>query len=982
MLNKRKRSLSHTPLYASFLVILVTAGFIGVYWSIDKYLVYKQTIKDIHAKYNDTYQKRLIEETNGVIDFIQYKRVQTEKNIEDQLQQKVHIAYITASHIYSLYQNTKPSEELRSMVVEALRPIRWDTNLGYYFAGNASTGRIVLSADRPSLEGLSMVEVQDREGNFFIQKIIDIVTQKGGGLVTYSWKKPENGNKDFEKVAFVKHFSPFNWFIGAGIYIDDLEKQVQKEVIERVREIKFAQSGSFACMRGDGQTLIDFDQQKTGRSILSVLDDKGDMYGQKIYQKAQSSQRSGFVRSFFAKPHSQRLTQKLSYIKYFEKWDWYFIASMFEDEMIAAISEETEKYRNGIFRDILMFSFIFSMTVFLVLILAYFYSSKISETIRLFTDFFKDAAEKNTLLDLKNLKFEEFIHLGSFANQMVLDRNEKERLIKRDELRLDTLFNLSMMEYHSVNEISTFTLERSLKLTGSEMGYISIISESGIVDVVLIMKGKNNQEYLTKTDQFYLQDKKHSFNRAYKEGVPIIVEEDRNDFLLSEYIKETIAISSHLDVPFFDGDDVVAVIGVCNKEHGQYDEADVRQLTIIQEGMWHLILKGRAERELLRLKNLLRSINDAMPSAIIGVDANCQIIQWNRQAELLTGFPLQKVEGKELIQVFPRIKKIEPLIYDVINDGKPREERKLRWMNDGEKQYENISVFPLKAHQYQGAVIRIDDVTEKIRMENMIVQSEKMLSIGGLAAGMAHEINNPLAGIMQNLQVVQNRLSSSLKKNRVIAEQLGISIEQIEEYIQQRNIDKMFGHIEEASTRAAALVSNMLSFSRKSDTVFSNQDIRQLMDKTLELAENDFDLKKNFDFRKIKIVKDYQTDLPLVSCEMINIQQVFLNIIKNGAYALSEKIAEGAEPIIELSIYKKSGKVIVEIEDNGCGISEEKQKRVFEPFFTTKPVGIGTGLGLSISYFIICEQHGGFLEVMSENNQGTKFIITLPLDSN
>lgn len=156
------------------------------------------------------------------------------------------------------------------------------------------------------------------------------------------------------------------------------------------------------------------------------------------------------------------------------------------------------------------------------------------------------------------------------------------------------------------------------------------------------------------------------------------------------------------------------------------------------------------------------------------------------------------------------------------------------------------------------------------------------------------------------------------------------------------------------------------------------------MDKILELAVTDYDLKKQYDFKSIKIVKEYEEDLPLVSCENTKIQQVILNILRNGAEAMQEsmKTEDKTYPRFTLRLVHEENTHMLrmEIQDNGPGMNEATRKRIFEPFFTTKPVGGGTGLGLSVSYFIITENHGGTMDVVSELGKGTNFIIRLPVE--
>jgi PAS domain S-box-containing protein len=388
--------------------------------------------------------------------------------------------------------------------------------------------------------------------------------------------------------------------------------------------------------------------------------------------------------------------------------------------------------------------------------------------------------------------------------------------------------------------------------------------------------------------------------------------------------------------------------------------------------------RRKIESEVRYLQNYLENIVNSMPSILVGVDAETNITLWNQKAEQSTGLAMQDVKGKKLADVYPQLSRELDKIKDVFTSNKVRKAETMLNELEGEKQFCEITVYPLTTNGVIGAVIRVDDVTDRVRMEEILIQSEKMLSVGGLAAGMAHEINNPLAGIMQNMQVIRNRLSPALEKNQAIARECGVSLEALEEYMKRREMPEMLDNIKESVQRAARIVSNMLSFSRSSLAEKAEHDIAELLDLSVELAENDYSLKKNYDFRKIAIIREYQQGVPLVTCEASKIQQVFLNILNNGAHAMYETRNERPSQFI-LRVMSERDMVRVEIEDNGPGMTDSVRRRIFEPFFTTKKVGLGTGLGLSVSYFIITEHHEGTLHAESSPGRGARFIIRLPV---
>ncbi|HDP79812.1 MAG TPA: PAS domain S-box protein [Spirochaetes bacterium] len=391
--------------------------------------------------------------------------------------------------------------------------------------------------------------------------------------------------------------------------------------------------------------------------------------------------------------------------------------------------------------------------------------------------------------------------------------------------------------------------------------------------------------------------------------------------------------------------------------------------------------RKEADEEIRRLRNLFKNVIDSMPSIIIGVDADGMVTEWNRGAEIQTGIPPEGARGRLFAEVIPRLGGEIERVRRAIREKEVQLIPKMPRHSGGEIHFEDVTVYPLIANGVVGAVIRIDDVSDRVRLEEMMVQSEKMLSVGGLAAGMAHEINNPLAGIMQNAAVLTRRMTEDLPANLKAADESGISMSALRDYMARRDIPVMLERITDSCGRAARIVQDMLNFSRKTGADRRNHDLAGLLDGTVELASKDYDLKKRFDFRNIKLVREYDPSTPPVECSGGTIQQVFLNILKNAAEAMRNGVPGGGVPRLTLRVRPDGPMVRVEIEDNGPGMDEEVRRRVFEPFYTTKEVGVGTGLGLSVSYFIVSETHGGSLTVESSPGRGAVFIILLPVKS-
>lgn len=415
-----------------------------------------------------------------------------------------------------------------------------------------------------------------------------------------------------------------------------------------------------------------------------------------------------------------------------------------------------------------------------------------------------------------------------------------------------------------------------------------------------------------------------------------------------------------------------------NAQEKQMDER-TQKLRAINNRLYGEIAKHEQTEEKLRqTQGYLHSIINSMPSIMIGVTPEGCITHWNSNAEQSTKVLEQDAIGKYLWEVYPNLSVDLLMIQEAISQQYPKKKENAKYVTNGETFYQDITVYPLTSENIEEAVIRVDDVTMRVLMESMMIQNEKMMSLGELAAGMAHEINNPLGAILQNVQNIERRTTADLTKNCEVAEQLGTSMESIEAYLNQREINKLLAHIRDAGERSAKIVSNMLEFSHSSQN-HSRVDLNQLVEHCLELAENHFTIKNDDGSLPIVVETSFASDLAEVVCSPAEIQQVVLNLIRNASQAFAEyQPAQSQVPAIAITTRNEADCVLIVVKDNGPGIPEEIRRHIFEPFFTTKEVGQGTGLGLSISYFIIAEHHGGSIEVDSTLGQGTQFSVRLP----
>ncbi|WP_017256255.1 sensor histidine kinase, partial [Pseudomonas tolaasii] len=390
-------------------------------------------------------------------------------------------------------------------------------------------------------------------------------------------------------------------------------------------------------------------------------------------------------------------------------------------------------------------------------------------------------------------------------------------------------------------------------------------------------------------------------------------------------------------------------------------------------------VRSKIEKKLTGFQNYLNSIIDSMPSALIALDEQLYVTQWNQEASALSGTRLDEALNQPIFLAFQPLKPYLPQIKATVEQHTVERIERVTWVKDDEPKHYALTFYPLMGGAGRGVVIRIDDITQRLSLEEMMVQSEKMLSVGGLAAGMAHEINNPLGAILHNVQNIRRRLSPDLPKNLEHAEQAGIELETVNRYLQSREVPQLLDGIQQAGARAAKIVTHMLSFSRRSNRQMAPCDLPALIDQAVDIAGNDFDLTIGFDFKGQAIIRQFDPQLGPVPGTANELEQVLLNLLKNAAQAIHLREDDSEPGRIILRTRLNPPWAEIQVEDNGIGMSESVRKRTFEPFFTTKEIGQGTGLGLSVSYFIITNNHKGQMEVHSTPGQGTCFTLRLPL---
>lgn len=953
------RSLTRTIKQRMLLLAVAAMALTGGLWIYSEYDMFQATSQEL--KQQHILESRLVlrEEVTQVLDYISYQKSTTDTRLRRAIRDRVDEAHAIASHLYKLNIGPLGPKRTQDLIREALRPIRFNSGRGYYFATDIH-GVEQLMPVRPEMEHSNILNLRDPSGRSVVKDLIDIAATKGEGFYSYLWPKPGKPASPEPKIAYVKLFQPLGWILGTGEYLENVEQVIKAETLDRIERIRFDETGYVFALDMHGIMLANgAEPSLAGRSMNATTDEDGRPLIPQVIRAA-TSPGGGFLRYVWEKPAGPGRYPKLTYFLHVPQWNWILGAGVYLDDLDSAMVAMEADLRADIRDRVLTIGAIMAVLLISITIIVRVLTARLNSSFAALTNFFREAASGAAYIDPDAMVFDEFRQLAAPANEMVRERSTALAELAKAHSELEERVRTKTAKLRQMNN-DLLQREELLRVTFNSTGDGLLVTDTA--------------DYIIKTNP--------RFHELW--GIP---PSDAPSGFSVRRVRERIAeqltvppqwprpTATTVDAALFD--ELICTDGrIIERATYPLVNADATLGTIYN--FRDITEKRRAEGELSRLRLLLGNIVDSMPSVLVAVDEFERIIQWNRAAQDYTGIDMQGALGEKLDDILPAMAGHMPMVRHAIHQKEPQHTPRLVHVADGEQRFYDITAYPLGTETTSGAVIRIDDVTERVRIEDMILESEKMVSLGGLAAGMAHEINNPLGAILQSNQNIIRRLSPNLPANAKAARATGVDLEAVSEYLHMRRIPTYLEGIAEAGNRAATIVRNMLDFSRRNDTNKRPYHLSSILDDAVELASKDYQPDKQYDFRNITIQRDYDADVPLVHVSRTEIEQVFLNLLKNAGQALATKSFENDTPRITLRISHDSERVRVEVEDNGPGMDAALKRRVFEPFYTTKEAGAGTGLGLSVSYFIVTRNHGGEFRVDSQPGEWTRFTITLPV---
>ena len=567
------------------------------------------------------------------------------------------------------------------------------------------------------------------------------------------------------------------------------------------------------------------------------------------------------------------------------------------------------------------------------------------------------------ILDSKELNDEEKELLPLISNiiakEIFMRQSQLTTISSEQYLTTLRIISVTQSSDLNLNDVQLWILKGIKDTFKSEMAGLIIVDSENPAIAYKRMVGSGHEWLINDTIKFEKGILKNCVEKNLFYQVVDVLSDPIFDYETDSC--QDITKRSMICSPLNINNDTVGVVALYNSPHTPLDSFDQGLLVSLTTSLANSIYNNQliqqlkianadleaSSWELLNSRNTLRALFDSIPASLYIIDRNYSLVAINRSRANRAGIAPNLLVGKKCFEaLYQRIDQcVGCKVNETIFDGMITSRSQRYWKENESATEWEISTYPIIDNNdlVIQAIVFEEDVTEKRHLETELIQSEKLAAVGQLAAGVAHEINNPLSAVIANAQILLQDLPHTN-----------------EDWIESVKL------IETAGQRAGNVVKNLLGLARKELSEFLPIDLNESIQNALHLLSHELMI------HPVQITFDAGADFPPLIASKENMQSVWINILMNAIEAIGED-----EGLIEITTRYKDGEFSIVMRDNGPGIPEKTVSKIFEPFFTTKSPQKGTGLGLSVVHRII-KLHGGRIMVESKLGKGTKFTILLP----
>ncbi len=864
-------------------------------------------------------QKQIIkQEVNRVVDLISYEKTQSEILTRQKIKSRVYEAYSIAQHIYQQNKTAKSEAEIQKMILDALRPIRFEYGSGYYFVTRLD-GVEMLFADKPEMEGLNLLNVQDTRGQYVIKDMVAMAKRSGEGFYEYHWTKPDSEGNDFKKISFIKRFELYDWFIGTGLYVDDVEGQIKANLLSTISRIRFGKEGYIFINRLNGDTLVSNGKLFSGTKKLWEVFNKDPEKMKDIFDKAYNAalkpQGDYIYYSHVKLTTPNKESPKASFICGIPDLQWLVGAGVYLDDVETDIAMMQTKLNDQI-KGKMFYSILIVMGIVALFFLFFSRLNRgLKNDLNLFVSFFNRAAYSDEEIDRKTIKFVELDQMAEYANKMLTDRKQAEDALLEKERFLQNVFD-------------------------------------GIQDGISVLDPELN---IIRVNQW--------MEKLYSDHKPLIGKKCYDVYQQRESICPWCPSVNAIKT----GEPQNEIVPYPTEENpeGWIDvsaypmkDAQGRVLAVI-EYVKDITDRKRVEEALRESEEKYRTVLETSLDPIVVYDMEGKVTFFNPAFTRIFGWTLEERLGKKMDlfvpdDAWPETRK---MIEKVLAGENFSGFETLRYTKEKNIVHVNISAAIYKDQNGKpiGSVINLRDITEQKKLEGQLHHALKMESIGTLAGGIAHDFNNIIGIILGNTE---------------------LAMDDVPEWNRARfNLEEILT----ASRRAKDMVRQLLSFARKTQLEKKPTDIIPIVKDSLKLLRSSLPTSIELRQNIAKNIATIMADPTQINQVLINLCTNADHSMPDGGVieVTLKNVALDEDTAAQHADVTPGRYVNLIVSDTGHGISQEEIDRIFDPYFTTKELGKGTGMGLAVVHGIV-KGHNGLITVQSEIGKGTTFSIVFP----
>ncbi len=913
------RSLHLFNIFTSLFVLVFLTLALLCGWYFLEFAQHRERIQSFQTKIVEREKSVIQTEVHEAIDYIDFKRSEVMKRTRETIRSRVYEAHDLAMSVYRRNKGRMPREELQDLVRETLRPIRYQEGRGYYFATDLY-GVEQLFADRPQLEGRNMLDMRGAGGKPVVKDMIALVEKQQEGFYEYQWSKPDHApERHFPKIAFVKYFQPFHWLIGTGLYLDDIEKTIRREALQRISNIRYARDGYIYVLNQKGTLLTHPIASLVGKDLQEIENPDRVEVIESILA-LDRAKGAGFLEYDWMKPSTEARENKLSYIARYQPWSWIVGTGVYlddiQEDIQAAQAGFKEQFRKQLFLTGVLFLAAVLITIFFITL----FSRKIKSGLTRFRDFFVKSSSAYVEIDPDQLPFSEFAEIAASANAMNQERKQAEEQLRQSETKYRQLIETTPDAIALVDEEGTFltvnpAMAANFHMTPQELEgkrFAEVMPED-----LAAQRMDKGRETLQTNRVLYFKDQRDGrhfqvFYVPLSQSGPVrAFQVIARDITLQRQTEEALRNSEKSYKELFDS---------------------ISDLIYTQD------LQGR-----------FLSVNPAMKN-IFGYS----------EAEFL-GRPASEFMDPELQGLF-----VSEYLAGIMHNGR-HEGIGAYFTKNGRKvyiEYKSKLVRPETGEPYISGIGR--DVTERIlaererkQLEAQLQQAKKLEAIGTLAGGMAHLFNNQLSVVLGNLELAltdmpdhhqsRNDLQEAMQSARRASEVSG----QLLTYLGQASAKREARDLSEICRR-------------------NLHNLKTALPQTVEL-QSDLPVPGPVVLVNTHQIEQILNNLVTNAWEAMEHQpgsiQLRTGFIDRSDILQAEVYPHDWEPFDEQY-------ACLEVRDSGSGMDPEDVEKIFDPFFTTKFTGRGLGLAVVLGVIKSC---GGAISLETEKQKGTRLRIYLPL---